>query len=526
MYATVPSAALHGVEALRLKIECHVARGVPKVVITGLADAAIREAVPRIFSATRLQGIDLQMDRRIVVNLVPGDLKKSGSAFDLPIALGILAAGGRFDPEALSRTLVIGELNLNGRVEGVRGALVLVGANPEGLEEDTQITQVMVPPSCLHEAVLGTDLPVCAPPTLRAALDHFTGKEPLPMHHREDLPAPADVELRPGPDLREVKGQHQARRALEIAAAGGHNLLMVGSPGSGKTMLAHRLPGILPPLEPREALEVSKVHSVAGLLGENGRLLRQRPFRAPHASISDAGLLGAARPPHVGEISLAHRGVLFLDEFPEFRRSALEHLRQPLEDGVVHISRAALSIQLPARITLVAAMNPCPCGFHGDPARDCRCSPPVIERYRSRLSGPILDRIDLQVDVPSLQVEELVDLEEGEDSATVRARVSEAVARQQFRYREEPGVFHNGGLDRAGIHRHCVLDEAGLDLLRRAAGRFRLSARTVDRVIRMARTIADLKGEEALSALCLREALSLRLRTEGGSGQLPAAKAG
>jgi magnesium chelatase family protein len=514
MYATVPTAALLGVETLRVRVECHVHPGMPKVVITGLPDSAIREAIPRVFSATRMQGFPIELTRRVVINLVPGDLRKSGSAFDLPIALGLLAAMGRCDPERLARTLVLGELTLEGRVASVRGILVMVGQDPTGgsrTRPGEVIDEVLVPRENQREAVLGSGWPVVAVGTLKEAVDHLSGEAPLPRLEPGCL-EPGDGDTLSAPDLRDVRGQDQARRALEIAAAGGHNLLLVGSPGSGKTLLAHRLPGILPRLAAGEALEVSRVHSVAGLLPPDGSLLSRRPFRAPHASISDAGLLGGARAPHVGELSLAHRGVLFLDEFPEFRRSALEHLRQPLEDGWVQIARAGLSVRLPARITLVAAMNPCPCGFRGDPRRTCRCSPFQVERYTARLSGPILDRIDLQVEVPSLKVEELIDLQEGEESASVRMRVEEAVDRQRFRYRDDPRLFSNAGLERSGLKTWCALDDPGMELLRRAAERFQLSARSIDRVVKVARTIADLRGRDTISRVELAEAVQLRVR--------------
>ena len=514
MYATVPTAALLGVEALRVRVEVHVHPGMPKVVITGLPDSAIREAIPRVFSAARMQGFPIELTKRVVINLVPGDLRKSGSAFDLPIALGLLAAMGRCDPERLARTLVLGELTLEGRVAAVRGVLVMVSPDPAGGSRSRpgeSIDQVLVPRENQLEAVLGAGCPVVAVGTLREAVDHISGTSTLdPLVPGEcEIPRTGDAGA---PDLRDVRGQAQARRALEIAAAGGHNLLLVGSPGSGKTLLAHRLAGILPRLASGEALEVSRIHSVAGLLPRDGGLLSHRPFRSPHASISDAGLLGGARAPHVGELSLAHRGVLFLDEFPEFRRSALEHLRQPLEDGWVQIVRAGLSVRLPARITLVAAMNPCPCGYLGDPRRSCRCSPFQVERYTARLSGPILDRIDLQVEVPSLSLEELMDQRESEDSQTVRSRVEEAVHRQRHRYRGDTRLFSNAGLDRSGLKAWCPLDEASLALLRRVADRFRLSARSVDRVVKVARTVADLHGRDAIGSAELAEAVQLRIR--------------
>ncbi len=507
MYVQTHTAVLHGVEALPVDVQCHAESGLPKITLTGLPDSAVREGISRVFSAARLSGFDMRFTKRITINFVPSDLRKSGSAFDLPIALCMLAARGELDPQVLANTLMFGELGLDGELLAARGVLSLAS------EAKAPLTQIMVPLPNLAEARASSQVSIVAPATLKEAVEHLSGEAPLTVYDPQPLDeivSHASLRSQEASDMRDVRGQLLARRALEVAAAGGHNLLFIGPPGAGKTLLARCLPGILPPLDSAERLEASRIHSVAGLLCDQQPLLVDRPFRAPHATISDAGLIGSGRPPHIGEISLAHRGVLFLDEFPEFGRRVIEQLRQPLEDGEVLVSRASLRVHLPSRFMLVAAMNPCPCGNLGDPRRMCRCSEQAIERYRGRISGPILDRIDLHVELPSLPYSELMDAPAGEPSAVVRERVVRARVQQQNRYREHDELHDNAGLKRRHLNQWCQCDERGSALLADAAGRLALSARAMDRVLRVARTLADLGGEARIGVDHVAEALSLR----------------
>ena len=506
------SAAVYGIDAYQVEVEVDLAPGAFTYSTVGLPDAAVRESSNRVLAALANSGFEAPI-KRITVNLAPADVRKEGSVFDLPIALALLSAEGIIE-NGLDDTIIVGELALDGRIKPVRGALPV-----SILSRDCGARRVIVPAANAAEAALVDNITVIPVSSLPQVVEYLTGRihiDPIP-HEVEGL---FRKERGHGPDFSEVKGQAHVKRALEVAAAGGHNLLMLGPPGSGKSMMAQRIPSILPDITFEEAIETTKIHSICGALREGAPLVTSRPFRSPHHTISDAGLIGGGTSPTPGEVSLAHNGVLFLDELPEFRRSALEALRQPLEDGDVTISRAVMSLTFPSRFMLAAAMNPCPCGYFTDPSRDCSCSSLTVRKYRSRISGPLLDRIDIHIEAPAVKYQEMVDAPEGEPSAAIQERVNRARLIQLERFdamnkARKPGhggapVYSNAQMTSRLIKTVCVLDQAGRSLLKTAMEKLSLSGRAHDKALKVARTIADLDGSEAIRPEHVAEAVQYR----------------